>query len=177
MATPPTFTNGTPLYQESLNAIGLWLVKSQTVGTGVSSVTVTGAFSADYDNYRIEVSGIVCSTTGVFASLQIGGQTANYYGSAYYDSYAGSSTGTVRQNNGSSVYVGTHDNNNMSMSFDVMAPNLAKITNIHGNYYGGNFSGWFGGTHAVATAYTSFALIAGSGTFTGGTIRVYGYRN
>ena len=175
--TYPTFTNGQVLPASDLNAIGLWLVKSQALGTGVSSVTVTGAFSADYDNYRIEVSGVVCSTTGVFASFQVGGQTANYYGSAYYDSYAGSSTGTVRVNNGSFVYTGTHDNNNMSMSFDVMGPNLAKITNIHGNFYGGNFSGWFGGTHAVATAYTSMTLVAGGGTFTGGTIRVYGYRN
>ena len=175
--TFPSFNVGETLRAADMNSVGLWLVKTQTVGSGVSSVTVTGAFSSDYDNYRIEVSGVVCSTTGVFASIQIGGQTTNYYGSAYYDSYAGSSTGTVRTNNGSFLYVGTHDSNNMSMSFDIMAPNLAKITNIHGNYYGGNFSGWFGGTHAVATAYTSITLNAGSGTLTGGTIRVYGYRN
>jgi hypothetical protein len=33
------------------------------------------------------------------------------------------------------------------------------------------------GEHRVATSYDSFTLIPGSGTLTGGTIRVYGYRN
>ena len=55
--TYPTFTNGQVLPASDLNAIGLWLVKSQTVGTGVSSVTVSNAFSADFDNYRIIYSG------------------------------------------------------------------------------------------------------------------------
>jgi len=64
MATPPTFTNGTPLYQESLNAIGLWLVKSQTVGTGVSVQNVTSCFSADFDNYVVTVSNVATSGNG-----------------------------------------------------------------------------------------------------------------
>ena len=36
---------------------GLTLVKTQTVGSGVSSVTVTDAFSATFDNYEILMSG------------------------------------------------------------------------------------------------------------------------
>jgi hypothetical protein len=39
----------------------LTLIKTQTIGTAVSSVTVTGAFSTTYDNYKIIVSGGVAS--------------------------------------------------------------------------------------------------------------------
>ena len=57
MATPPTFSSGAVLTAAQMNSVGMWLVKTQTVGTAVSSVTVTGAFSADYDNYLILMSG------------------------------------------------------------------------------------------------------------------------
>jgi len=48
--TYPSFTSGDILTAADMNAVGLWLVKTQTVGTAVSSVQVTGAFSSTYDN-------------------------------------------------------------------------------------------------------------------------------
>ena len=36
-----------------LGSTGLTLVKTQTIGTAVSTVVVTGAFSTNYDNYQI----------------------------------------------------------------------------------------------------------------------------
>ena len=66
MAIPtlPTFTAGQILTSSVMNDVstignyqGLFWIKSQTIGTGVSSVTVTGAFSSDFDNYLITVSG------------------------------------------------------------------------------------------------------------------------
>ena len=50
MATPPTFSSGSVLTAAQMNAVGLWLVKTQTVGTAVSSVSVTDVFSSNYDN-------------------------------------------------------------------------------------------------------------------------------
>ena len=41
---------------------GLVLVKAQTIGSAVSSVEVTGAFSSTYDNYLITLEGGVAST-------------------------------------------------------------------------------------------------------------------
>ena len=43
----PVFASGDVLNASDMNGVGLWLVKTQTIGTGVSSVVVTGAFSAD----------------------------------------------------------------------------------------------------------------------------------
>ena len=45
---------------------GMRLVKKQTIGTAVSSVNVTNAFSATYENYLILISGGVASTTADF---------------------------------------------------------------------------------------------------------------
>jgi hypothetical protein len=42
MATPPDFSSGAVLTAAQMNSVGLWLVKTQTVGTTVSSVAVTG---------------------------------------------------------------------------------------------------------------------------------------
>ena len=54
--TYPVFATGDVLNASDMNAVGLWLVKTQTIGSGVGSVAVTGAFSADYDNYKIIVT-------------------------------------------------------------------------------------------------------------------------
>ena len=45
---------------------GLVLIKTETIGTTVSSVTVTSAFSATYDNYKIIVAGGSGTVTGDF---------------------------------------------------------------------------------------------------------------
>jgi hypothetical protein len=42
---------------------GLTLVKSQVIGTTVSTVTVTNAFSATYNTYKIVINGGVGSTS------------------------------------------------------------------------------------------------------------------
>ena len=52
------YSPGDVLTAADLNeSSGLVLVKTQTVGSGVSSVTVTGAFSATFDNYLITDNG------------------------------------------------------------------------------------------------------------------------
>ena len=54
-----TFTTGEVLTAADTNTYlansGLVLVKSQTIGTGVASVTISDAFSTTYDNYRITI--------------------------------------------------------------------------------------------------------------------------
>jgi len=74
----PVFTAGETLDASEMNAVGLWLVKTQTIGTGVSSVAVTSAFSTNYDTYRIVVSGGVATNTDVMR-LTLGSTTTGYY--------------------------------------------------------------------------------------------------
>ena len=173
----PVFASGDVLNASDMNGVGLWLVKTQTIGTGVSSVTVTGAFSADYDNYLITVSGGAGSTTSVL-NLQLGSKVTNYSYQYLYGSWnntaaaLGSTTGT------SFTFAGSYDANGISMNCTVINPNLAKATRvIADSTSSASFSGNMTGYDADTTQYTAFTLIPASGTLTGGTIRVYGYRN
>ena len=64
------------------NPQGLTFIKSVTIGSGVSSVTVSGVFSADFQNYKILID--VADSTGDTAfHFQIGAATAGYYGGHY----------------------------------------------------------------------------------------------
>ena len=177
MATPPTFNVGAVLTAAQMNAVGLWLVKTQTVGSAVTSVTVNDCFNADFDNYRVVISGVDFSVGQISWQLRVGSATANYYGSSYYDYYTGLTTGTLRSNALSSLYFGVSDVDNTSATIDVCRPYVSTITTFQGNFYGGGFSGWASGSHAAVASHTSFTLITPSGTMTGGTIKIYGYRN
>jgi hypothetical protein len=88
MATPPTFSSGTVLTAAQMNAVGLWLVKTQTIGNAVSSVAVTNAFSTDYDNYKIIISG-GASSAQAFLTLQLGASATGYYYANSGVTYAG----------------------------------------------------------------------------------------
>jgi hypothetical protein len=173
----PVFASGDVLNASDMNGVGLWLVKTQTINTAVSSVAVTGAFSSTYDNYLITVSG---GTMSVDTALgcQLGSTTTGYYGGFIYGTSAGVGPTLATDNNGSkATYVGGGSNNTTAY-FQVLAPNLAKYTRFVAT--GINYSttyGSYSGTEASATQHTAFTLIPFSGTMTGGTIRVYGIRN
>lgn len=175
-----TFTSATLSSSDTneyLANAGLVYVKSQTVGTGVSTVTVSDCFSATYDDYRITISGVVFSSPATSWQLRVGGATADYYGSSYYDFYGGGGTGTLRSAAAPALYFGVADNNNTSATFDVCRPfTSTKITTFQGNFYGGGYSGFAAGTHAANTSHTSFTLISPVGNMTGGVITVFGYR-
>lgn len=174
MTTPPTFSTGAILTAAQMNSVGLWLVKSQTVGTGVSSVTVTGAFSSTYDNYLIHLGGGSASALGDIR-LQLGSSVANYKNQLLYGSYASTplAYGATLTNFG---YVGGSDVGEANAEILLEAPYLSLYTKCFARYANTNAAVTFGGIHTVASSYTDFTLIAGSGTLTGGTITVYGYR-
>jgi hypothetical protein len=174
----PVFASGDVLNASDMNAVGLWLVKSQTIGSGVTSVTVTGAFSSDYDNYRIELANCDATGNGNFMYLALGSANTQYYGSIYFDNFNGASTGTARRNNSTFTEISVSgQDSNTSCSMDIHSPNLATTTTFNGTYFGGGWSGWFGGMQLSNTQFTAFTISIQAGTFTGGTIRVYGYRN
>jgi hypothetical protein len=158
---------------------GLQLIKSQTIGTTVASVTVTDAFSATYDNYFITVNSGVASTD-IELQLQLGATTTGYYGAANRGNWAGTASTDGDSNTANFNAIGRGSTNALSFSVTVQSPNLAKVTIVSGAWtqantggLGGNYNGFLNDT----TAYTAFTLVASSGTITGGTIRVYGYAN
>jgi len=158
-----------------INLSGLQLIKKQTVGSAVTSVTLTGVFSAIYENYRVIISGVDGSAVAAY-TLTFGSTATGYYGSQYYDAYTGTS-GTDRINNLAFLQSGiTAIDDNSNCSFDVINPFLAKRTSITGSFNAGLYTGWFGGSVFNTTSYTAFTISAAGGvTLTGGTISVYGY--
>jgi hypothetical protein len=189
MAIPtlPTFSAGEILTSDVMNDVsllgnyqGLFHIKTQTVGSGVSSVTVTGAFSSDFDNYLILMSGGTGSTAASIG-IEIGGSTTGYYGfMAYGDSSASAIFGAGRNNTTLLNWVGgcVSAGQAVHANVQVMNPFKAAYTKFaNGVYQNSGAYGTMQGEHRVATSYTSFKLVPESGTITGGSVRVYGYRN
>jgi hypothetical protein len=157
---------------------GLTLVASQTIGSAVSSVTVSGAFSSLYENYKITVSGGVASTFNALY-LTLGATATGYYSGGVDLTYAGA-TSAIGQANTAFWNFGGGTVNALSGQAEILQPFAAKTTTYFSdhafNAVGANGSlsrGFLNNT----TSYTAFTLTTSSGTITGGTIRVYGYAN
>jgi hypothetical protein len=177
----PDFSPGEVLTAAAMDSIGLWLVKSQAVGTGVSSVTVTGAFSADYDNYKVIFSGGVNSAQGDLG-LTLGstssGYTHNVITTTWSNTPSSILAGTLNGSSWSRAGVAEPDSNYLNL--DIINPFLARRTIAWGSFVGSDSTrvgGSFSGFLADTTSYTAFTITPATGTMTGGTIRVYGYRN
>jgi hypothetical protein len=63
------------------------------------------------------------------------------------------------------------------MNIDLFSPFLSDETVYNGWYINEGSGGYSVGFLDNTTSYTAFTIAPGSGTLTGGTIRVYGYAN
>lgn len=162
-----------------VNTSGLQLIKTVNVGSAVSSVTVTDAFSATYDNYKITINGGSASTA-LDIRCTLGSTSSNYYGFLVYGAYNSNTVQGFGQNNTAFWgYVGT-GNTVLHGSFELSNPFAStRTTVVAGNSLSltGGSANQFGGYLNDSNSYTSFTLTTNTGTMTGGTIRVYGYRN
>ena len=176
----PDFSPGEVLTAAAMDSIGLWLVKTQTIGTGVSSVEVTGAFSSNYDNYLITVSG-GSSSTSTDMRMRLGAATTGYYSFLIYGNYTAATVlGFQSANAAQWGFNGSCSPNNLDAQINIKSPFLSRRTNYFANHsYADTTTGYYqsGGYLDNATSYTAFTLFPATGTMTGGTIRVYGYRN
>ena len=178
MAVPPDFVSGQVLTAAQMNAIGMWLIKKQTIGTGVSSVQVTDAFSADYDNYRVIITGGAGSANSSLR-LTLGATVTAYYQGGMGSTYAGASN-TGNGSNAAFWAVGNGTASALFSTLDLYSPFLTDETFISGHTANADTSGaafTFTGYLNNTTSYTAFTITPSTGTLTGGTIRVYGYRN
>lgn len=177
----PTFSAGNVLAASDMNAVGLWLVKTQTIGSAVTTVTISNCFTTDYDDYVVTISDTSTTNDNADLSMQLrtGSTTAatNYYYVYQYVTYSSTlSTFAAGNNTTTWAFVGRSTNNTITARFDISQPRLARRTNIRCQTPGGNIAGPMNGFHDVATAYESMIFTLGAGTMSGGTVRVYGYR-
>ena len=167
-ATPATATSG------------LTLVKSQTIGSGVSSVTVTDAFNATYDNYLINLSGGVGSAD-VNIEMTIGNAAGSYCYNNIYMLYTGTGiTGEASNGQVKWIRVGRASTNSLDAEIVLKNPFNTKVTTGQwrmASATNGQLWSIGGGILENSNSYSSFTLTPNTGTLTGGTIRVYGYQN
>ena len=159
---------------------GLTLIKAQTIGTAVSSVTVSDVFSATYDVYLIIVSGGVASADNAL-NMTLGATAANYYNIGTNQQYNTTTINASNNNNASSwVSVVYGSTNALSGQITLDNPFATKRTMMRAQATGSSTTYYRNDTQGFlndATSYTAFTLTTSTGTVTGGTIRVYGYQN
>jgi hypothetical protein len=168
-----------PEWGAAASASGLTLVKQQTIGSSVTTVTVSDAFTSSYDNYRILISGGSGANTGSI-TMQLGATSTGYYLAGFYQSFSATPTlNAYGFTNGSSFNVGYMSANGIGSMIDMNNPNDADETIFSVKQItlatGGTLA-FYQGYLNNTTSYTAFTL-----TFeyaqTGGEIRVYGYQN
>lgn len=174
------FSAGQVLTAADLNAYaGLILIKQQTIGSGVASVTVTNAFSSTFYNYRIVIANGYSSTLNV-ARFTFQSQSGNFYGNRL-SLNSGSTTITNINTGGPGTSYAEIANFTTSreghLAFDVYSPYTARRKGLTGNYCFSGYNGIFGYQNSVTDNYTGFVLTASTGVFNGGEIFVYGYNN
>lgn len=160
-----------------LPTAGLTLIKSQVIGSAVSSVNVTAAFSTTYDYYKVIVSGGVA--TGAALSFRVGSPGTGFYGAYVYSNNFGATPAAIGTSNAANwASVGWGNSSGIMFEAEVYSPFLAKDTYCKSaaidtaNSRFGAFTGWLNTT----TSFTDFTITPASGTLTGGTIFVYGYK-
>jgi len=184
LSTSPLNSPSHSLQHSNLNSavnkietyMGLVLVTSATVGTGVTSVTVSNCFSATYDSYKIIMSD-TAGTSGAWLYFNVNGIPAQWYGNYLYANFASGAPLSVGANGATYAnYVGGCAQSTFSLNMEINNPFLAKATFVNAPFVDANTAGT--ATYVLATnaSYTGFQVYCNAVTMTGGTIRVYGYR-
>jgi hypothetical protein len=149
-----------------------------TIGSAVTSVTVSGAFSSLYDNYRI-IYQMVNASSAAELLLKFNNSTGSTYshGGMYVLYGTATLVAETANNVTTGIRVGNTSTQISSVVFDVISPFGSTPTHVMSQHSDGQYYSSRGGRDSNVASQTAFSLTAGSGTMTGGTIRVYGYRN
>lgn len=164
-------------------APGLVLVKTQSVGSSVTEAEITSAFSSTYRNYLVTWTGgtMTSSSADSQIAFQLGASNTQYYNSLLYNNNSSTPLAAYGSNQSTGNWIGGGSTTDAMAQVTLYGPNIANHTRYTSDTYLIWNDGGFGkssGIHKVATAYTSIKLIVtGTGTMSGGTIRVYGYRD
>lgn len=194
----PNFSAGEILTASAMNAAGLWRITTATVsstggtaatasngvitiGAGNTSVVVSNAFSTNFKNYKIIISGGTASTF-TDLNMTLGSTNTGYYWGVAAVSYVNGAVAGTGSNNTSNAYwrAGNTSTDGVVSNIDIFQPYEAVktfyncISSFAVTTYGSStISGYLNNS----TSYTGFTIVPNSGTISGGTIRIYGYRD
>ena len=178
----PNFSVNEVLTSSAMNAVGLWLVKTQTISSATSGTDLDDCFSSNYTDYRIVYSFNGNSNGYVEMRLRSGGTTDT---SPWYSNctrtQANSTTATVSNFNGNTAFILTDGLTQTTRGcIDLFNPQTS--TNAFASHsstgLGATAYQYTGGTyHSSASSFTGLRFFSSTAGFTfTGTIRVYGYR-
>jgi hypothetical protein len=188
-AAIPTPTEGMVSYLNDTDALqthngsawvspfGLTHIRTVTIGSSVTTLSLTDVFSSTFDNYLITAAGGTAGGGGL-VQIQIPGVTSGYKMTFLYANFNSAAQAVSGTNYSLIEYAGTIDGTNgISMELSVGNPNLPQSTTFSSNNAGNsnNYMGVMSARLSNPTQYTSINLVF-SGAVTGGVVRVYGYR-
>jgi hypothetical protein len=161
---------------------GLVLIGSATIGSAVSTITINNCFSSVYDNYKLSISGSIPSTGADMrlTPTAVTGTPAVYGSSVYSRSYDGT---IARYGDAGSTYFTVGLVSALAyLDCEIQAPYVSsKMTVVYSRFVNSNggpggANGMYNGFENSALTCTGLVMSLSSGTFTGGTISVYGYK-
>ena len=178
-----TFSDGVSLPATDINTYltnsGLVYVTSTSVTSG-SSISVNNCFTSTYDNYRVVVSNLKSgASNSLFLRLRASGTdsaTGYQYGHAYI--LFASAAWVVAAATNANAWVAPGNTNTSPPSggaIELYQPAIATQTGMGGLYHTFDAAVYTNGSHTATTAYDGFSLVS-NGTFSSGTVTVYGYR-
>ena len=148
--------------------------------TAVTSLSLNGVFTSDYDNYLIVISGTSSATTNVFYRLRVSGSDASGSNYTQQQLVATGSTASGQRFTGDtsarSIIFQNALLNGGAIHF--YGPALAQPTASRSVTFDANSSARitdYAVTHSVSTAYDGITFFTGSATTCTGNIHVFGY--
>jgi hypothetical protein len=174
-----TFTTGEVLTASDTNTYlansGLVFVKSQTIGSGVASVTVSDAFNSTYDAYKIVATNVSASAGGT-VSFALGGITTGWYGNLVYSGFVSGTVLSSGYNNVANITHAGGSNTSLIMNVEIINPFLTKMKYLTSHFIDTTNAGNVVALNNQTTSATAFTITAVAGSFTGGQLTVYGFR-
>ena len=173
-------TASTGLKWSTVSGSGFTLINTTSITNGVSSMSLNNVFSSTYKNYRVIINWLEGSVTTATVSLRLRASGTDNSGAFAYQPRGWKNTGGTLAGfgtAGSSIALNVLTGARPITVMDVLLPQTTDQTNfVIDSFEGFNNDAWgFGATHNVGAAYDGFTVFPSSGTFTGGTIYVYGY--
>ena len=175
-----TFTTGEVLTAADTNTYlanaGLVLVSATTVGSAVSSVTVSSCFSATYDAYKIVATNVTTTGNGI-VSFALSGITSGWYGNLIYADFLSGAVASFGWSNAANVsHAGGTQSQGLMFSVEILNPFLSKAKFMTSTFLDNANAGKVQVQNNQTTSATGFTITPNAGTLTGGQITVYGYR-
>ena len=157
---------------------GLTLIKSQAIGSGVSSVTLTDVFSATYDDYLVKIDSTF-SVNGTRMLMRGASSTGSTYAGNFLYMDTGSATVTGVQYVSTTYFeIGLAGSTGRTCT-DVNVYNIfdaAVATRVNHQFAGHSYCGSGGSRDSATNSSTALDVSVASGTLTGGNVFVYGYQ-